>query len=115
MSDETTPQDGKAMSPASAGYGYACQLVQNIAMAAALAAVLILVAKSINAKPKPPQGFVTVCGGCGSEWESMGPGQPKPITTCPNCPMTPQELESLIKQLQEERQRPKKVIGGSHE
>jgi hypothetical protein len=103
MSDSSTPQDSAAMSPASAGYGYAWKLVQNIAIAASLAAVLIFVAKSINAKPKPPQGFVTVCSGCGSEFESYGPGKPDPITKCPNCPMTPEEWERLKDELRRGR------------
>ena len=50
-------------------------------------------------KPEPPKPIITVCSGCGTEWESMGPGQPKPITTCPNCPMTPEEFERLKEEM----------------
>ena len=47
-------------------------------------------------KPEPHKPILTVCSGCGSEFESYGPGEPEPITTCPNCPVTPEELDSLI-------------------
>jgi hypothetical protein len=47
-------------------------------------------------KPEPPKPVITVCSGCGSEWESYGPGKPEPITKCPNCPITPEELDALI-------------------
>jgi hypothetical protein len=46
--------------------------------------------------PETPKPIITVCSGCGTEWESMGPGQPEPITKCPNCPITPEELDALI-------------------
>jgi hypothetical protein len=105
MNDDNTNRDAEP-SPASAGYGYAWQLVQNIAMAAALAAVLILVAKSLNAKPRTPQVFVTVCSGCGSEFESYGPGKPEPITKCPNCPMSEDEWEALKEQMRKRNEKP---------
>ncbi len=106
MSDDNTNRDAEP-SPASAGYGYAWQLAQNIAMAAALAAVLIFVAKSISAKPKPSEGFVTVCSGCGTEfWSPNWGGKPKPITQCPNCPMSEEEWESLKEQMRKRAEKP---------
>jgi len=47
-------------------------------------------------RPEPSEPTITVCSGCGSEWESMGPGEPEPITKCPNCPITAEELDALI-------------------
>ena len=47
-------------------------------------------------KPAPHKPIITVCSGCGSEFESYGPGEPEPITKCPNCPITPEELDALI-------------------
>jgi uncharacterized protein YceK len=47
-------------------------------------------------KPQAPKPIITVCSGCGTKWESIGPGQPEPITKCPNCPITPEELDALI-------------------
>jgi len=48
-----------------------------------------------------PQRIVTVCSGCGSEWESDGPT--KPITTCPNCPLSDEEWERLKKQVRDRK------------
>jgi hypothetical protein len=42
-----------------------------------------------------PHKIVTICSGCGSEWTSLGPVAPKPITKCPNCPMSMEEFERL--------------------
>jgi len=47
-------------------------------------------------KPEAFKPIITVCSGCGSEWESMGPGEPEPISKCPNCPITLEELDALI-------------------
>ena len=49
----------------------------------------------------PPARTVTACSGCGSEWESAGPT--KPITTCPNCPLSDEEWERLKKQIRERK------------
>lgn len=38
---------------------------------------------------------VTVCSGCGSEWESFDDKPSDPITKCPNCPMSDEEFEAL--------------------
>lgn len=50
---------------------------------------------------------ITVCSGCGTEWESMGEGPHKPITRCPNCPMGEEEWgrlkEEVRKQLEEKK------------
>jgi len=58
---------------------------------------------SVPGKPEPPKPVVTVCSGCGTEWHSAGPGQPKPIATCPNCPMTPEEFERLKEEMRRKR------------
>jgi len=47
-------------------------------------------------KPTPQRAaFVTVCSGCGAEWRSYGDGPIKPITKCPECPMSLGEFEAL--------------------
>jgi len=51
-------------------------------------------------EPVKTPKVVTVCSGCGSEWTSVfGTGDHKPITKCPNCPMTPEEFEELKDQV----------------
>lgn len=45
--------------------------------------------------PKKPAAVVTVCSGCGTEWRSYGDGPRKPITKCPECPMSLDEFEAL--------------------
>ncbi len=57
--------------------------------------------KAVKHEVRKP--VITVCSGCGTEWESMGPGQPKPITTCPNCPMTPEEFERLKEEMRKRK------------
>ena len=57
-------------------------------------------------EPEVPRRTITICSGCGSEWESNGPSEP--ITKCPNCPMTPEEFEALKEQV---RNRKVKEIG----
>lgn len=60
-----------------------------------------------DTKPEKPVRVITICSGCGSEWESLGPGDVEPITKCPNCPMSIEEFEALKEQvrhrLEEER------------
>jgi hypothetical protein len=68
-------------------------------LAALLSAAMAFAGCDVASKPEPPKPIITVCSGCGTEWESMGPGQPKPITTCPNCPMTPEEFERLKEEM----------------
>jgi hypothetical protein len=63
---------------------------------ALFAACLALAGCGEAVKPEAPKPTVTVCSGCGSEWESYGPDKPEPITKCPNCPITPEELDALI-------------------
>jgi len=47
-------------------------------------------------KPTPQRAaVVTVCSGCGTEWRSYGDGPRKPITKCPECPMSLDEFEAL--------------------
>ncbi len=72
-------------------------------LAALLSATLAFAGCSVAGKPEPPKPIITVCSGCGTEWESMGPGQPKPITTCPNCPMTPEEFERLKEEMRKRK------------
>jgi len=52
-------------------------------------------------KPKGLYMTITICSGCGSEWESFGPGEP--IDKCPNCPMTPEEFEALKEQVRKQK------------
>jgi hypothetical protein len=54
-------------------------------------------------KPEVSRPIITICSGCGSEWESYGPGDVKPITKCPNCPMTPEEFEALKEQVRKRK------------
>jgi hypothetical protein len=63
--------------------------------------VLVSVSRRNDPGPTPekPPRIVAVCGGCGSEWEQIGPGEPGPITTCPNCPMSEEEFERLKDEL----------------
>ena len=76
----------------------------------AIAICLSLVLLAFGCKQRPrtrletPIPTITVCSGCGSEWESYGPGEHKPITKCPNCPMTPEEFEALKEQLRKQRE-----------
>jgi uncharacterized protein YceK len=47
-------------------------------------------------KPEPHKPIIAVCSGCGSVFESYGPGESEPITECPNCPITREVLDALI-------------------
>jgi len=53
-------------------------------------------------KPAQPPVVVTVCSGCGAEWESYD-GQAEPITKCPNCPMSEEEWEALKESIRKRR------------
>ena len=94
MPDE---KDTAEPSVASAGYGCAGRLILWVALVAILA--------GCSTKPQSPQGYVTVCSGCGSEWESFDDKPSDPITKCPNCPMSEEEWEALKEQM---RKRTKK-------
>lgn len=98
-------------SGASGGYGYAWQLARNTAIAAALAAAMlfavrIFASKSRNVTPQAPRGVVTVCSGCGTEWESFDDGPHEPITKCPNCPMSEEEWEALKEEMRKRTEKP---------
>lgn len=67
-------------------------LLVAAAIAAGVAGYLLIVTKP---KPPAPRKVITVCSGCGSEWESYGTGEHEPITKCPNCPMSMEEFELL--------------------
>lgn len=54
-----------------------------------------------DTKPEKPVRVITICSGCGSEWESLGPGDVEPITKCPNCPMSIEEFEALKEQVRQ--------------
>jgi hypothetical protein len=71
------------------------------AIAVWFSAILLQHPRKPPATPPAPQRIVTVCSGCGSEWESAGPA--KPITTCPNCPLSDDEWERLKKQVRERK------------
>lgn len=55
-------------------------------------------------QPKASTKVVTVCSGCGTEWWAQGEKPPKPITKCPNCPMSKEEFEALIESLRKQRE-----------
>jgi hypothetical protein len=94
--------DENERSVASAGYGYAGRFLFGLALAAALA-----VGCESSTKPKSPQGYVTVCSGCGTEfWSPSWGGPPKPITKCPNCPMSEEEWEALKEQMRKRTEKP---------
>ena len=80
------------MSAASRGY-----------LAALLSIALAFAGCSVASRPERPKPIITVCSGCGSEWESYGPGKPEPITKCPNCPMTPEEFERLKEEMRKRK------------
>jgi hypothetical protein len=82
------------MSASSAGY---------LALLLSLALPIVTAGCGRAAKHEVRKPIITVCSGCGTEWESMGPGQPKPITTCPNCPMTPEEFERLKEEMRKRK------------
>jgi hypothetical protein len=44
-----------------------------------------------------------VCSACGTEWRSYVTGKAKPITKCPECPMTPEEFERLKEEVRKRR------------
>jgi hypothetical protein len=59
-------------------------------------------------KPPAPQRVVTVCSGCGSEWVLVSSLEEdetpmKPITTCPNCPLSTDEFERLKEQVRKRK------------
>jgi len=82
------------MSASSAGY---------LALLFSLALPVVAAGCGQATKHEVRKPIITVCSGCGTEWESMGPGQPKPITTCPNCPMSPEEFERLKEEMRKRK------------
>jgi len=51
--------------------------------------------------PVQPEPVITVCSGCGTEWRSYDKGPHKPISKCPECPMSIEEFETLKKAVRE--------------
>ena len=70
-----------------------------IFIAGLVAAAYLLRLELRPTAPAKPACTVTVCSGCGSEFESYGDGPAQPITQCPNCPMSEEEFERLKGQL----------------
>ena len=96
MTDE---KNAAEPSGASGGYGCAGRFILWVALVAMLA--------GCNTKPQSPQGYVTVCSGCGTEfWSPAWGGKPKPITKCPNCPMSEEEWEALKEQMRKRTEKP---------
>jgi nitrous oxide reductase accessory protein NosL len=89
-------------SAAMLGYGYAGRFLLGLAVAALLAAGC----ETRNDPPPKPKKVVTVCSGCGTEWWSQDGKPSKPITKCPNCPMSEKELEELIEQMRKRTENP---------
>ena len=86
-------------SGASGGYGFAGRFILWVALVAMLA--------GCNTKQQLPEGYVTVCSGCGTEfWSPSWGGPPKPITKCPNCPMSEKEWEALREQMRKRTEKP---------
>lgn len=102
MTDETTPQDSAAMSPASTGYGLAGRFIAWIALAAGIGTGCT----QRNVTPPTPKEVVAVCSGCGSEWYSYDGKPAEPITKCPNCPMSEEEFEALKEQMRKRTEKP---------
>lgn len=74
-------------------------------LASAILGLLLFSGCSKTPAPKPvdtPPAIV-VCSGCGSEFEEYGPGPSKPITQCPNCPMSEEEFERLKDELRKRK------------
>jgi hypothetical protein len=70
----------------------------GVLLVVAIMAIGGWIVASCLSRPMPPENHtpvVTVCSGCGSEWHSLVPGPHKPITKCPNCPMSDEEFEAL--------------------
>ena len=71
--------------------------------------MLISVLALLRLPDKPraaPRKTVTICSGCGSEWSlvsSLDETPIKPITTCPNCPLSMDEFERLKNQVWERK------------
>ena len=72
-------------------------------LAALLLATLAFAGCSVTSKPEPPKPIITVCSACGTEWRSYVTGKAKPITKCPECPMTPEEFERLKEEVRKRR------------
>jgi nitrous oxide reductase accessory protein NosL len=94
--------DENERSVASAGYGYAGRFLLGLAIVAALAAGC----ETRNDQPPKPKKVVTVCSGCGTEWWSQSGKPSKPITKCPNCPMSEEEWEALKEQMRKRAEKP---------
>jgi hypothetical protein len=90
------------MSPASTGYGWAGRFIAWIALAAWIGTGCA----QRNDTPPKPQEVVTVCSGCGTEWWSQSGKKPEPITKCPNCPMSEEELAALLEQTRKQTEKP---------
>lgn len=76
-------------------------------------ALFVLASLCRTASLKPPTRAdaekprnVTVCSGCGTEWESFDNKPSKPITKCPNCPMSEEEWEALKEQMRKRTEKP---------
>jgi len=84
------------------------ELVAGIRLFVTIAAVLTLAALWRPQATLPPVDRARVCSGCGTRWTTINPERypwpDKPITQCPNCPMSDEEFESLKEQVRQ-RQR----------
>ena len=74
----------------------------------AFAALTVWAAFSLNRprKPADPVWYVEVCSGCKTEWRSQSGKPSKPITKCPNCPMSEEEWEALKEQMRKRAEKP---------
>jgi len=82
-------------------------IIGGTILAGLLMLISVLALRSLpDKKPPAPQRVVTVCSGCGSEWSlvsSLDQTPMKPITTCPNCPLSMDEFERLKKEMRERK------------
>jgi len=51
--------------------------------------------------PPAPQRIIRVCNGCGTKWRGEDTG---PITKCPRCPLSQEDLERLKQQMLNQKQ-----------
>jgi hypothetical protein len=74
--------------------------------------ISVLALRASPDKPRAaPRRTVTICSGCGSEWSLVSSIDGlfhrrltmKPISTCPNCPLSMDEFERLKKEMRERK------------
>ena len=86
-------------------------------LAGLLVLISVLALRALPDSPRAaPRRTVTICSGCGSEWSLVSSLEEdetpmKPITTCPNCPLSMDEFERMKKEMREKIEREKNKGG----